>query len=125
MNRLVAAPTTATGGLAVEPHTAVVDFAGAGAVRLRLNQPGRLDTLRVHAVKRTPLSADQVEVRVTAAGVNAGDVLKAKGAYPGPEGAPALGAECVGVVTDRGSGVGTVEIGQRVIAFGPARSVRT
>ena len=118
VNRLVAAPTTATGELAVEPHTTVVDFAGAGAVRLRPNQPGRLDTLRVHAVKRTPLSADQVEVRVTAAGVNAGDVLKAKGAYPGLEGAPALGAECVGVVTDRGSGVGTVEIGQRVIAFG-------
>jgi phthiocerol/phenolphthiocerol synthesis type-I polyketide synthase C len=108
VNRLVPAPTTATGELVVEPHRAVVDFDGAGAVRLQVDQPGQLDTLRIHAVKRIPPAADQVEVRVIAAGLNAHDVLKANG----------LGVECVGVVTARGADVDTVEVGQRVIAFG-------
>jgi phthiocerol/phenolphthiocerol synthesis type-I polyketide synthase C len=108
VNRLVPAPTTATGELVVEPHRRVVDFDGAGGVRLQVDQPGQLDTLRIHAVKRIPPAADEVEVRVIAAGLNSHDVLKANG----------LGFECVGVVTARGADVNTVEVGQRVIAFG-------
>ena len=42
------------------------------------------------------------------------------GVYPGLDGiAPVIGGECVGVVTAVGSDVDSVEIGQRVIAFGP------
>ena len=40
----------------------------------------------MHAVKRTPRQADQVEVRVGAAGLNFSDVLKAMGVYPGLDG---------------------------------------
>ena len=42
------------------------------------------------------------------------------GVYPGLDGsAPVIGGECVGVVTALGADVDSVEIGQRVIAFGP------
>jgi len=119
VNRVVPAPTTATGELAVETHPRMVDLDGVGAVRLEITEPGHLDTLSLHAVKRTPPQAGEVEVRITAAGVDLSDVLKATGAYPVTgAGTPALGLQCVGVVTARGSDVDTVEIGQRVIAFG-------
>ena len=119
VNRLIPAPTTATGDLVVEAHRTIVNLDGTGALRLRVDQPGRTEGISLHAVKRTPPSADQVEVRVLAAGLTANDVLKAKGAYPGL-GATAqdLGVECVGVVTALGAGVDAVEIGQRVIAWG-------
>ncbi|EUA02502.1 zinc-binding dehydrogenase family protein [Mycobacterium kansasii 732] len=42
------------------------------------------------------------------------------GVYPGLDGAaPVIGGECVGYVTAVGDDVDSVEIGQRVIAFGP------
>ena len=74
----------------------------------------------MHEVKRIRPQADQVEVRVVAAGLNFSDVLKAMGVYPGLDGAaPVIGGECVGFVTAVGDDVDSVEIGQRVIAFGP------
>ncbi len=120
VNRLVPAPRAGGGGLAVEPRRTVVNLDGSGAVRLQVDHPGRLDSLTVHAVKRMPPEADQVEVRVLAAGLNFSDVLKAMGVYPGLDGGdPVIGGECVGVVAAVGAGVDSVEIGQRVIAFGP------
>ena len=76
--------------------------------------------LKLHAVKRITPTAGQVEVRVVAAGLNFSDVLKAMGVYPGLDGAPpVIGGECVGFVTAVGPDVSAVEVGQRVIAFGP------
>ena len=119
VNRLISAPTTATGDVAVEAHRTIVDLDGAGAVRLRVDQPGRTEGISLHAVKRIPPAAGQVEVRVVAAGLTANDVRKATGADPGPGSTvPDLGVECVGVVTALGAGVDAVEIGQRVIAWG-------
>jgi phthiocerol/phenolphthiocerol synthesis type-I polyketide synthase C len=108
VNRLVPAPVTAAGELVVEPHHRAVDFDSGGAVALRIDEPGALDTLRLHAANRIPPAADQVEVRVIAAGLTDGDLLKTD----------ALGFECVGLVAARGADVDTVEVGQRVIAFG-------
>jgi phthiocerol/phenolphthiocerol synthesis type-I polyketide synthase C len=120
VNRLMPAPVEATGELAVESRRTVVSLDGGGAVRLQIDQPGRLDELKVHAVKRIPPAAGQIEVRVVAAGLNFSDVLKAMGVYPGLDGAPpVIGGECVGFVTAVGEDVDTVEVGQRVIAFGP------
>jgi phthiocerol/phenolphthiocerol synthesis type-I polyketide synthase C len=119
VNRLVPAPTTATGELAAEARPTVVDLDGDGAVRLQIDQPGRLDSLTVHEVKRIRPEADQVEVRIAAAGLNFADVLKAMGIYPGTDGPPVIGGECVGRVTAVGPDVDSVEVGQRVIAFGP------
>ena len=120
VNRVVPAPTDPAGELCVEPRRTTVDLDGNGAVRLQVDQPGRLDALTVHAVKRTAPEADQVEIRVTAAGLNFSDVLKTMGIYPGLNGnAPVIGGECVGIVTAIGVDVDSVELGQRVIAFGP------
>ncbi|KZS63229.1 polyketide synthase [Mycobacterium kansasii] len=124
VNRLVPAPTTTNGVLAAESRRTVVNLDGTGpvggAVRLQIDQPGRLDALTVHEVKRARPQGDQVEVRVVAAGLNFSDVLKAMGVYPGLDGAaPVIGGECVGYVTAVGDDVDSVEIGQRVIAFGP------
>ena len=120
VNRLVPAPTTAKGELAPESRRTVVNLDGTQAVRLQIDQTGRLDALNVHQVKRGRPQGDQVEVRVVAAGLNFSDVLKAMGVYPGLDGAaPVIGGECVGYVTAIGDDVDSVEIGQRVIAFGP------
>ncbi|KLO26339.1 SDR family NAD(P)-dependent oxidoreductase, partial [Mycobacterium haemophilum] len=120
VNRLVPAPTTSKGELAGETRRTVVELDGSGAVRLQIDQPGRLDALTVHQVKRGKPQGDQVEVRVVAAGLNFSDVLKAMGVYPGLDGAaPVIGGECVGYVTAIGDDVDSVEVGQRVIAFGP------
>ena len=120
VNRLVPAPTTANGDLTAEPRHTVVNLDGSGAIRLQVDEPGRLDALTVHAVKRMPPEGDQVEVRVVAAGLNFSDVLKTMGVYPSMDGsAPVIGGECVGYVTALGDDVDSVQIGQRVIAFGP------
>jgi phthiocerol/phenolphthiocerol synthesis type-I polyketide synthase C len=119
VSRLVAAPTTRSGELAVESRSTTVDLDAGGAAKLELDEAGRLDGLKIHAVKRTPPAADQVEVRIIAAALNFSDVLKVMGIYPGLAGnAPIIGGECVGVVTAFGSEVDSVSVGERVIAFG-------
>ena len=120
VNRLVQVPTSVDGVLTVQPRPIEVNLNGTDAVRLQIDQPGRLDALSVHAVKRIPLEDDQVEVRVVAAALNFSDVLKAMGVYPTLDGdPPVIGGECVGYVSARGCNVDSVEIGQRVIALGP------
>ncbi|OSC40411.1 type I polyketide synthase [Mycobacterium decipiens] len=125
VDRLVPAPTTPKGELAAESRRKVVNLDDSGvslgaAVQLQIDQPGRLDALTIHEVKRGKPQGDQVEVRVVAAGLNFSDVLKAMGVYPGLDGAaPVIGGECVGYVTAIGDEVDSVEVGQRVIAFGP------
>lgn len=109
VNHLVPAPSTAGGDLVVEARRAVVNVgADGGAVRFRADRPGQPDTLALHAVQRQPVPAGHLEIRVTAAGLNRGDLPKATD----------IGVECVGVVTARGAGVEGVEVGSRVIAFG-------
>ena len=118
-SRLVAAPTTPRGDLVVEARRTAIDVDGSDGFRLQLDQAGRLDGLKVHAFSRIPPQAHQVEVRVRAAGLNFSDVLKAMGLYPDDGEAPYIGGDCVGVVTAVGDGVDSVQVGQRVIAFGP------
>jgi phthiocerol/phenolphthiocerol synthesis type-I polyketide synthase C len=120
VNRLVRVPTSARGELAVQRRPVVVDLAGGGGVRLEVDSPGRLDSLSVHAVRRVPVADGQVEVRVMAAGLNFADVFKAMGLFSRLDGSESLiGGECVGYVTALGAGVESVQVGQRVIAFGP------
>ncbi len=119
VHRLVAAPTMPGGDLVAEARHMMVNIGGPDAFRLQVDQPGRLDGVKAHAVKRIPPQAHQIEVRVVVAGLNFADVLKAMGLYPGQGEVPLIGAECVGVVTALGQNVDSVQIGQRVIAFGP------
>jgi phthiocerol/phenolphthiocerol synthesis type-I polyketide synthase C len=119
VSRLMAAPTTPGGDLVVEARHTAIDVDGPDGFRLQVDQPGRLDGLKVHAFSRISPQAHQVEVRVAAAALNFSDVLKAMGLYPDDGEAPYIGGDCVGVVTAVGDDVDSVQVGQRVIAFGP------
>ena len=82
--------------------------------------------LKLHAVKRITPAADQVEVRVVAAGLNFSDVLKAMGVYPGLDGAPpVIGGECVGFVTAIGADVTRSRSASASSRSAPAHSART
>src|SRR4051794_37185877 len=58
-------------------------------------------------------------VRVRAAGLNGGDILQRKGAYPAPPGAPAdiPGLELAGEVAATGPGAARFSEGDRVMAI--------
>ena len=60
----------------------------------------------------------EVLIRVFAAGINRPDVMQRKGIYPPPPGAsPLPGLEVAGIVVERGLGVATPCVGQRVCAL--------
>ena len=81
---------------------------------VRAEEAGGPEVLRLVEVPLPNPSADEVLVRVAAAGVNRPDVLQRRGAYPPPEGAPdTLGLEIAGTVV-----AGAAElIGQSVCAL--------
>ena len=61
--------------------------------------------------------ADQVRIRVVAAGLNRADLLQAAGLYPPPPGvSDILGLECAGVITEVGKD-STWQVGDRVCAL--------
>jgi NADPH2:quinone reductase len=63
-------------------------------------------------------AADEVLIRVQAAGVNRPDVMQRKGLYPPPPGAsPILGLEVAGEVVALGIAVQDVQVGERVCAL--------
>jgi NADPH:quinone reductase len=62
--------------------------------------------------------ADQVLIKVAAAGVNRPDVLQRKGLYPAPKGHSDLpGLEVSGIVAAAGTGVTRFAVGDRVMAL--------
>ena len=77
--------------------------------------------LRFEQISRQAPGADQVEIHVSAAGVNFSDVLKSLGLYPtdDPDEVVPLGLECSGVVTAVGENVSRLQVGDRVIALAP------
>ncbi len=84
------------------------------AMALAISERGSVENVVWReATRRTPGPGD-VEIRVTAAGLNFRDVLNVLGTYPGDAGA--LGAECVGVVEAVGDGVSHIRAGDRVVA---------
>ncbi|MGB7344479.1 MAG: amino acid adenylation domain-containing protein [Pirellulaceae bacterium] len=88
--------------------------------RLRLGEAGSIDGLRFESFTRVPLEADQVEIRVGAAGLNFSDVLKAMGLYPGlKDKVVPLGIECAGVVSAVGEKVSRFKVGDAVMGVAP------
>jgi NADPH2:quinone reductase len=82
-------------------------------------QPDAPDVLQI-AERPIPLfTADEVLVKVTAAGVNRPDVAQRKGHYPPPVGAPQdiPGLEIAGVITDAGANVKHFKVGDKVCAL--------
>jgi acyl transferase domain-containing protein/NADPH:quinone reductase-like Zn-dependent oxidoreductase/acyl carrier protein len=86
--------------------------------RLESRAPGVLDTLRFADAARRKPGPGELEIEVTASGLNFVDLLTALDASP--LGDRALGTECAGVVTALGPRVTDYAIGDRVMAIAPA-----
>jgi acyl transferase domain-containing protein/short-subunit dehydrogenase/acyl carrier protein len=76
---------------------------------------GAIDNLRLTETEVPPPDEGYVQVRVEAAGLNFRDVLNVLGLYPGDPGP--IGGDFAGIVTQLGSGVTGLEVGQRVYGF--------
>ncbi|MFH8367578.1 SDR family NAD(P)-dependent oxidoreductase [Streptomyces sp. NPDC018031] len=97
------------------------DAARDGNLRLLAERPGILGSLTPTVWHRTPPGPGQVEIEVTAAGLNFSDVLKAMDVCPGvPPGITPLGAECAGRVVAVGEGVTRFRPGDAVMAVAPS-----
>jgi len=76
---------------------------------------GAIDNLRLTQAQVDPPAANEVQVRMEAAGLNFRDVLNVLGLYPGDPGP--IGGDLCGIVTALGAEVTGFEIGQRVMGF--------
>jgi NADPH:quinone reductase-like Zn-dependent oxidoreductase/acyl carrier protein len=76
---------------------------------------GAIDNLRLTGTDVPPPDEGYVQVRVEAAALNFRDVLNVLGLYPGDPGP--IGGDFAGIVTQLGSGVTGLEVGQRVYGF--------
>lgn len=85
--------------------------------------PGALDTVHYEDDEKShsPLHDDEVQIQVKAIGMNVRDAEAAMGHLSSDD----LGMECSGVVTDVGSSVSSVAIGDRVAAITPNGSLST
>ena len=86
---------------------------------VRLNEFGGLDVLKIEEVPEPTLRPHQVLIKVDSAGVNYADILRRSGNYPGPGLPSSMGLEAAGTVTEVGSEVSGISVGQKVMGMGP------
>jgi polyketide synthase 5 len=88
-------------------------------VRLQIRTPGDLESMELVAFDRVPPGPGQIEVAVSASGINFADVLNALGVFPSMDGRgkPGLGMDFAGVVTAVGPDVTSHRVGDRVGGF--------
>jgi len=86
---------------------------------LRITRPGGPEVLEIAEVPTPQPRADELLVRVRAAGLNRADILQRKGHYPPPPGYPEdiPGLEYAGDVAALGSDVRRFRVGQRVFGL--------
>ncbi|MGH1331726.1 MAG: SDR family NAD(P)-dependent oxidoreductase [Paracoccaceae bacterium] len=115
-------------GLRVEiglPEAPDATVNGDTALTLKIQNSRRLNGLKWIPESRGPLLETEVEIEISATGLNYRDVMWAMGLLPeealetGFVG-PTLGLECAGRIVRLGSKVTNVALGDLVIAFGPA-----
>lgn len=84
-----------------------------------ITQPGAPEVLQIAERPIPQFTADEVLVKVEAAGVNRPDVAQRKGHYPPPVGAPQdiPGLEIAGIITEIGSNVTRFKVGDKVCAL--------
>ncbi|KAL6233132.1 hypothetical protein BDW75DRAFT_252201 [Aspergillus navahoensis] len=89
-------------------------FGAHTALRLDIATPGLLDTLEFVADEsiQSPLAPDEIEIKVEACGVNFRDCLIALGRIAGDR----FGFECAGTVSQIGSEVRGLDLGDKVCA---------
>lgn len=85
---------------------------------IRMHGFGGPEVLRVDEIDRPVPGRDQVLIKVAAAGVAYGDVMKRQGALGTHLALPsAVGMEVAGTIADRGDGVDGLNPGTRVVAW--------
>src|ERR1700744_4365732 len=84
-----------------------------------ITHPGAPEVLQLAERPQPVYVADEVLVKVAAAGVNRPDVAQRKGNYPPPPGAPVEvpGLEIAGTIAEVGADVGRWKIGDKVCAL--------
>jgi len=84
-----------------------------------ITHPGPPEVLQLAERPQPAYAADEVLVKVAAAGVNRPDVSQRKGNYPPPAGAPTEipGLEIAGIITAVGAGISRWKIGDKVCAL--------
>jgi NADPH2:quinone reductase len=92
--------------------------AGAHMKAVYFDKPGGTECLELRELPRPEPKADEVLIRVKAAGVNRPDILQRRGLYPAPKGAsPLLGLEVAGEVVACGAAVTQWRPGDAVCAL--------
>ena len=86
---------------------------------VRLNEFGDVEVLKIEEVPEPNLRPHHVMIKVDSAGVNYADILRRGGNYPGPGLPSSMGLESAGTVTEVGSDVTGITVGQQVMAMGP------
>lgn len=92
----------------------------AGPVKaLRITRPGGPEVLEIAEVPAPQPRADELLVRVRAAGLNRADLLQRRGHYPPPQGYPEEipGLEFAGEIAALGTDVSRFRMGQRVFGL--------
>ena len=85
---------------------------------VEISQPGGPEVLKLTDVPKPAPKANEILVKVAAAGVNRPDVLQRMGLYPVPPGAsPLPGLEIAGEVVELGSEAKTLKVGDKVCAL--------
>jgi len=84
-----------------------------------ITRPGAPEVLQLTERPKPEISANEVLVKVAAAGVNRPDVAQRKGHYPPPANAPQdiPGLEIAGIISQAGANVTRWKIGDRVCAL--------
>jgi acyl transferase domain-containing protein len=99
-------------------------YSGSGAAsgdepaEVVVTRPGTFDGIDLRPRPRARLSTGEVRLKVSAAGLNFRDVLLALGLHPGL-GVP-VGAECAGIVVEKGPDTAGVAVGDRMFGYAPA-----
>ncbi|GGC13620.1 NAD(P)H-quinone oxidoreductase [Dyadobacter sediminis] len=84
-----------------------------------ITKPGAPEVLKIQERPIPEIDADEVLIKVYAAGVNRPDVFQRKGSYPAPPGAPQdiPGLEVAGIIEQTGSDVTDWKTGDKVCAL--------
>ncbi len=89
--------------------------------RMKAAVPGEIEGKKIPVVHEidVPLpGAEEILIKVAAAGLNRGDLMQVMGLYPPPQGAPqTLGLEASGTVVAVGAGVKRFRVGDEVCAL--------
>ncbi len=96
----------------------MTDKLPAQMAAIEIAEPGGPEVLRPTTRPAPRPGADEVLIRVQAAGVNRPDVMQRKGQYPPPPGAPDIpGLEIAGEIVALGDGVAGLGLGDTVCAL--------